>query len=301
MGEHKTGQQGTGIDPEEVREYVPGDSLRKIEWKATARLNRPHIREFESQVTLQTAVLMDLRSTMSTGNDGEIKLDYTRQVALSLLNYAHSRSEPFGLYTIDETGVTTALPPSMSRGQYRTIRSKLQEVEIPATAYSSRKSKSVERRSPIEANQVANRLHSDDSQFDSRLQPFFSQSQSYIPQAETNPLYEAAHTELTRLTEKTVINILTDDTDRNEVKETVKLMRQRNRPVSVFITPTILFEEKTVTNVEDAYERYQEFESFRQDLARLDGVQAFEVGPGDVLDKVLSAANRDGRTTGARR
>ena len=60
---------------------------------------------------------MDLRSTMSTGNDGEIKLDYTRQVALSLLNYAHSRSEPFGLYTIDETGVTTALPPSMSRGQ----------------------------------------------------------------------------------------------------------------------------------------------------------------------------------------
>ena len=159
----------------------------------------------------------------------------------------------------------------------------------------------MERRSPIEANQVANRLHSDDSQFDSRLQPFFSQSQSYIPQAETNPLYEAAHTGFTRLTEKTVINILTDDTDRNEVKETVKLMRQRNRPVSVFITPTILFEENTVTNVEDAYERYQEFESFRQDLARLDGVQAFEVGPGDVLDKVLSAANRDGRTTGARR
>jgi uncharacterized protein (DUF58 family) len=301
LGEHKTGQQGTGIDPEEIREYVPGDSLRKIEWKATARLNRPHIREFESQVTLQTAVLMDLRPTMATGDDGETKLDYARQVALSLLDYSHSRSEPFGLYTIDETGVTTALPPSMSREQYETVRSKLQEVEIPTPPRSSRSSKSVERRSPIEANRVANRLRSDGSQFDSRLQPFFSQSHSYIPQTETNPLYEAAHTELTRLPEKAVTIILTDDTDRNEVRETVKLMRQRNRPVLVFLTPTILFVENTMMNVEDAYERYLEFESFRKDIARLNGVQAFEVGPGDVLDRMVSAANRDERTTGARR
>ena len=41
LGEHKTGQQGTGIDPEEVREYVPGDSLRKNRMESNGKTESP--------------------------------------------------------------------------------------------------------------------------------------------------------------------------------------------------------------------------------------------------------------------
>jgi len=62
----------------------------------------------------------------------------------------------------------------------------------------------------------------------------------------------------------------------------------------VFLTPSILFDPGGLVDLEAAYDRYVEFEEFRRDLARLPGVSAFEVGPGDRLDAVL-ATGRDRR------
>jgi hypothetical protein len=91
--------------------------------------------------------------------------------------------------------------------------------------------------------------------------------------------------------------IFTDDTHRAEVRETVRLAQRGDNRVLVFLTPTVLFEPGGLADLEGAYDRYRSFESFRRDLARLRRVSAFEVGPGDRLDAVLSSGSRQQRST----
>jgi hypothetical protein len=67
--------------------------------------------------------------------------------------------------------------------------------------------------------------------------------------------------------------------------------------VLVFLTPTVLFAPGELADLEHAYARYREFEIFRRDLARLERVSAFEVGPGDRLDTILSTGRQRRRST----
>ncbi|WP_227356321.1 DUF58 domain-containing protein [Haladaptatus salinisoli] len=295
-GEYKTSGRGIGIDPEEIREYVPGDSLRRIDWKATARLAHPHVREFEPQIDLRTAILIDHGESMATGAEGRTKLDYARQVAISLVSYAFSEGEPLGLYAVDESGLTAKHPPSANRSHYVTVRRWLYGLDTsvsPATGVTP----APVRRSPARAQRAMDHLRADDSPFGTRLRPFFGESESYRRRVETDSLYDVTRTELVRLRGTVVTVLLTDDTNRSEVSETVKLARRRNDAVLVFLTPSVLFAETGVADVENIYDRYVNFESFRRELAGLNGVQAFEVGPRDELERLLEAAAHRRRTT----
>jgi hypothetical protein len=69
----------------------------------------------------------------------------------------------------------------------------------------------------------------------------------------------------------------------------VKLARRDEGEVLVFLTPQVLFEPGGLADMEDAYERYVDFEEFRRELARLERVSAFEIAPGDRLEGVLAA------------
>ncbi len=75
------------------------------------------------------------------------------------------------------------------------------------------------------------------------------------------------------------------------------MARANDAAVTVFLAPTILYEPGGLADVERASDRYREFEALRRDLARLDRVRAFEVGPGDRLATVLES----GRERGDRR
>jgi len=86
--------------------------------------------------------------------------------------------------------------------------------------------------------------------------------------------------------------IITDDEHRAELRETVKLARRGGGRVAVFLTPSALYEDRRVGALEAAYERYVEFEQFRQELASVPSVSAFEVGPADRLQQVLAAGRQ---------
>ncbi|MFC7019236.1 MULTISPECIES: hypothetical protein [Haloarcula] len=60
----------------------------------------------------------------------------------------------------------------------------------------------------------------------------------------------------------------------------------------VFLTPSVLYDLDTLGDLDDAYRRYTAFEEFRRELAALERVSAFEVGPSDRLSAVLSAGNQ---------
>lgn len=142
------------------------------------------------------------------------------------------------------------------------------------------------------ARRDAARLADDETAFGTTLRPFFEAADPYVERVERQPLFATARSRLARLRGSTWTVILTDDANRAEVRETVKVARRGDDHVLVFLAPRVLFGPDAMTDLDATYEAYREFETFRQDLATLDRVEAFEVAPGDRIGALLARQRR---------
>ena len=307
FGEHEAGRLGSGLDPAELREYHPGDSAARIDWKATARLSAPYVREFEAETDRQTALLVDHRSTMATGRDGERKLDFVREVALAFLASARALDDPLGCYAVGDGGATAAHPPDTTARTYNAVRGTLEaleptplEDEVDPGPRGTGRAGRAGGRSPSGARRAAALLADDDSAFGRRLRPLFEASDPYVDRVASDPLFATARMRLTRLRGTTWAVLLTDDSRPTETRETVKLARRGSGRCLVFLAPTVLFEPGGLADLEGAYGRYLDFEEFRRGLDALDRVRAFEVAPGDRIGALLADRRRRGSGSGAR-
>src|SRR5665811_2441810 len=59
--------RGTGLDVADLREYMPGDDLRHIDWNVTARMDAPYVREFLEDRELTAWLLLDTTASMGFG------------------------------------------------------------------------------------------------------------------------------------------------------------------------------------------------------------------------------------------
>jgi len=304
FGEHEAGRLGSGLDPAELREYHPGDAADRIDWKATARLSTPYVREFEAETDRTTALLVDHRAAMATGRAGERKLDFVREVALAFLASARALDDPLGCYAVGDGGATAVHPPGTTVGTYSAVRATLEGLEPTDTGLAVGRDEGGARvgrggRSPAEARRAAAALEGDDSAFGRRLGPLFAASDPYVDRVDEDPVFATARARLTRLRGTTWTVLLTDDSRPTETRETVKLARRGSGRCLVFLTPTVLFEPGGLGDLEGAYGRYLEFETFRRGLAALDRVRAFEVAPGDRIGALLTDRRRRGAGTRA--
>jgi uncharacterized protein (DUF58 family) len=286
FGEHPTGRVGTGLTPEEVREYVPGDSARRIDWKATARFNHPHIREFEAETDRRTLLFVDRRARLAVGPEGETALDYAREVAVAVLDSARELGDPLGYVAVGDDGLTDRILPEADPSTYTGIRTQVEHLE-PTPDPTAPGHRDVT--PPAVARQKAAALADGGSAFAETLRPFFARADSYVTRLEGDPLYQGVKTTLQRVQGSVWSIVVTDDANPARLIETVKLARQRGNHVLVFVLPRALFEGEALADVDSAYEDYLAFEEFRRDLARLDRVSAFEVAPGQRLGAILEA------------
>lgn len=67
-GETRTRRRGQGLEFDDLRLYAPGDDLRRIDWKATARTGAPHTRMYREERQRGATVVVDLRASMFTGS-----------------------------------------------------------------------------------------------------------------------------------------------------------------------------------------------------------------------------------------
>lgn len=67
-GRHASRMRGRGLDFSEIRAYRPGDDVRSIDWRATARLARPHVRIFNEERDRRTLLVVDQRLSMFFGS-----------------------------------------------------------------------------------------------------------------------------------------------------------------------------------------------------------------------------------------
>lgn len=67
-GRHASRLRGRGLNFEEMRNYLPGDDIRSIDWKATARTGSPYVRVFTEERDRPALVVVDQRMTMFYGS-----------------------------------------------------------------------------------------------------------------------------------------------------------------------------------------------------------------------------------------
>jgi uncharacterized protein (DUF58 family) len=110
-GLHRAPHLGTSLDFAEHRAYMPGDDLRRMDWRLYARTDRFYLKQFEADTNANTSVFVDVSKSMSYGLGGISKLDYARYLAASLLYFSSRQRDRVGLGTFDNQ-VVDWIPPS---------------------------------------------------------------------------------------------------------------------------------------------------------------------------------------------
>ena len=90
-------QPGEGSNFYNLREYIPGDAMRKVNWKAYARAGKMMVNEFERDAVSDIILLVDSRAVSETGPVSRNSLVYSTRAAASLAQFFLSRRDSVGL------------------------------------------------------------------------------------------------------------------------------------------------------------------------------------------------------------
>jgi uncharacterized protein (DUF58 family) len=119
-GRHKSPNKGSSIEFSEYRKYVPGDDVRKIDWRIFARSDRFYVKEFEAETNLRCYIVFDCSASMSfEGSDGS-KFDFGRKIAASIAHVMTEQGDTVGL-TAFNTDTFKQVPPRSSGKHLRSI------------------------------------------------------------------------------------------------------------------------------------------------------------------------------------
>ncbi|HYS25389.1 MAG TPA: DUF58 domain-containing protein, partial [Vicinamibacterales bacterium] len=122
-------QLGEGRLFESLREWVPGDDLRHIDWKATARRGKVITRQYEAERRQQVLLVLDTGRLMTADvAAGVARLDFAVQAALELAYAAARHDDNVGIMTFAD-GVQHFVAPERGRSGVRRVLDVLAEVQ----------------------------------------------------------------------------------------------------------------------------------------------------------------------------
>lgn len=127
-GRYRSAFRGRGIEFEEVREYFPGDDIRSIDWKVTARSRKPYIKSFREERELSVMLAVDVSASTLTGTRMQLRDRVIAQVGAVLTLIAVQNNDKVGLLTYSDA-LETYHPPRRARSAVWRI---LHEVLSPA-------------------------------------------------------------------------------------------------------------------------------------------------------------------------
>ena len=96
-GEYKSVFKGQGIEFADVREYVPGDDIRSIDWNVTARSQHPFVKKFVEERELTVFFLVDISGSQFFGTHGRFKSEIAAEITALLAFSAVRNKDKVGL------------------------------------------------------------------------------------------------------------------------------------------------------------------------------------------------------------
>jgi len=128
LGVRSARPRGEGLEFESLREWVPGDDPRRLDWAASARRGRPVVRLHQHERSHTVLLAVDASRLMAARSGGRSKLDHAVDAALALAFAALATGDRVGLVVFD-TGVRGALSPRGRRGDLGAFVEALRAVE----------------------------------------------------------------------------------------------------------------------------------------------------------------------------
>ena len=113
-GEYKSAFRGRGIEFEEVRDYMPGDEIRAIDWKVTARMGKPFIKIYREERELTVIVAIDVSASTFTGTRNELRETLIAKIGAVLALIALRNNDKVGLVTFCDQ-VEHYFPPQKAK------------------------------------------------------------------------------------------------------------------------------------------------------------------------------------------
>ena len=132
-GEYGSVFKGRGMEFDEVREYMPGDEIRTIDWNVTARTGVPHVKRFVEERELTVMFLVDLSASGQFGSVRKLKNEVAAEFCALLAFSAVKNNDKVGLIVFTDK-VELFIPPKKgTRHVLRVIRELLDFRPRPAS------------------------------------------------------------------------------------------------------------------------------------------------------------------------
>lgn len=101
-GDRRSTRRGSSLEFADYRDYTPGDDLRRLDWNAYARSERPYIKLYEEEEDLNVHILLDCSTSMDWGAGDSHKFTVAQKLAAALGTIALAGGDKLSLYRLDD-------------------------------------------------------------------------------------------------------------------------------------------------------------------------------------------------------
>jgi uncharacterized protein (DUF58 family) len=127
-GQHKSPHRGSSVEFAEYRNYVPGDDLRRLDWRVFARTDRFYMKEYEAETNLRCYLVLDCSASMRFAGKHGRKFDYARRLIATLAYLIVHQGDAAGLVCVGEKTVFD-IPPRRNPAHLQLIFETLAKAE----------------------------------------------------------------------------------------------------------------------------------------------------------------------------
>jgi len=113
-GEYHSAFKGRGMAFSEVREYIPGDDIRSIDWNVTARFNHPYVKIFEEERELTVMLLVDISGSGEFGTQKQFKRELITELCAVLAFSAIQNNDKIGVIFFTDQ-IEMFIPPKKGK------------------------------------------------------------------------------------------------------------------------------------------------------------------------------------------
>jgi len=278
-GSSKSKQKGMGTEVLDIRNYMPGDDIRHIDWKTSLRLNSMFTKEFESDNQEAIFVLVD-HSNM----DGQDDLDYSIRMANYLTQQASRNNLPTGVITFTHDRITNKALIKGSKNLFeisRDLFSLVPQMGKPCTISMDMG----------EIKEFERKLRSSNGDgFHSILAPFFTDASEHQKIIESQGIYQAVKHIIHFSKTPSLIAIITDLAYEVPVLDSVRLATYHGNRVIMIVTSPVLFKKYDVLEIEEHYPQYLKLQRKIERFRRLKSVKVVEARPDERPELLIDQA-----------
>src|SRR5258707_312110 len=125
-GLHKSPYHGFSVEFAEHRQYMPGDDIKRLDWKIYGKTDRYYIKQFEEETNLKSYLIVDASRSMGFSSEGRMpKFEYASYIAAALAHLMIQQRDAVGLTLYDEK-IRTHMPPHATKAYLREILRQLE-------------------------------------------------------------------------------------------------------------------------------------------------------------------------------